>query len=354
MYSYVGDFQGCGHIRVIFPSMYMNFLRYGDYQFHASYGAFFINELKYYKDFTLVQFQRATTPRHLDLITHYLTNIKKAVKTPLIYEIDDLLWDIPKWNIASHFYNRLFETTKLIMGKVDGIVVSVDKLKDIYGEFNSNIEVIPNHLCKFLWSDAKFDEHIPSGKPRIFYQGSDTHFCIQKLTDMGYKGGDFGNKLIDFIRKTTDKYQWVFMGGRPHEIKDLIASGHIEHHNWRSILDYPQYVKSLKVDIGLGILQPNLFNECKSNIKNLEYVAIGVPGVYSDIEPYKNTTVKCKTDEEIIDSIERLAANQDLRRLTWQSDYDKVKDLLFWEENFNIIKYVNTYMKLFGKKLKDV
>jgi hypothetical protein len=42
-------------------------------------------------------------------------------------------------------------------------------------------------------------------------------FCCKQVTG-DEKGGDFGNKLLNFIRKTTDKYDWIFMGAIPEEL----------------------------------------------------------------------------------------------------------------------------------------
>lgn len=345
--------QGCGHIRVIFPTLLLNHLRIPGYQFHSSYGSHFINDLKYYSNFTMVQFQRASTDNHLKLIKHYVTNIKKLVKTPIIYEIDDLLIGIPHWNRANDYYTKYKSSLEEIMTLVNGITVSTNKLKEIYSKYNENIQVIPNHLPKFLWGDVEYKGSGWKEKPRILYQGSDNHFCTKKLQEKGLSGGDFGNTILDYIRKTIDKYQWVFMGGFPLEIDDLIKEGKVEYHKWKNILEYPVYIKSLNVDLCIAVLQQNEFNMAKSNIKNLEYVALGVPAIYTDIEPYGHTTMKAKNDEEMIAHIENLCARPDLCYDVWKKDYENVKDQLFWENNDNVRKYIESYLALFKKKLKE-
>jgi hypothetical protein len=302
----------------------------------------------------MVQFQRASTDKHLNLIKHYITNIKPLVKTPIVYEIDDLLINIPHWNRAKEYYSKYEKSIEEIMSLVNGITVSTNKLKEIYSKYNQNITVIPNHLPKFLWGKVEFKGALIGVKrPRILYQGSDNHFCTKKLQEQGLSGGDFGSTLIDYIRKTTNKYQWVFMGGFPLEIDDLIKAGKIEYHPWKHILEYPTYIKKLNIDLCIASLQQNVFNESKSNIKNLEYVAMGLPAIYTDIEPYKHTTNKVTTDEEMIFQIENLCARPDLCFDTWKKDYEAVKDQLFWEDNNNIKKYVNSYLSLFKRKLKD-
>jgi len=54
----------------------------------------------------------------------------------------------------------------------------------------------------------------------------------------------------------------------------------------------------------------------------------------------------------MIDKIEKLAKDEQMRYDTWKIDYDKVKEQLFWEEHGNVNKYINSYLNLFGKELE--
>ena len=266
-YTYVADYQGCGHIRVIFPSLFLNNHRIEGYTFISSYGSHFIHDNSFYKSLTYLQFQRAATTQHYNIIKHYMVNVKPIAKTPLVYEIDDLLFDVPEWNRASSYYKAYEDSIKKIMSTVDGMIVSTNKLKEVYGEYCKNINIIPNHLVKFLWGGV-MEPDFTNKKIRILYQGSDNHFATKALAKEGVSGGDFDYKLMDFIRKTSNDYTWVFMGGYPLELEDLKNSGKIEYHGWKNIFEYPSYVKKLKPDICLAPLSKNLFNECKCLIGN--------------------------------------------------------------------------------------
>jgi glycosyltransferase involved in cell wall biosynthesis len=230
---------------------------------------------------------------------------------------------------------------------VDGITVSTPKLKEIYSQFNENIVIIPNHLAKFIWKEAvpKITEN---KRPRIIYPCSMNHFT---LPGKGSHGGDMGPKLLKFIQDTVKDYDWQFIGGLPNELIGLVKSGEIKQHPWLSVYHYPDFLKSLNADIGIAPLEVNDFNRCKSSIKQLEYVACGIPGVYTNIDPYDRTLLKSSSEEEFIANIETLAKDPDLRLKVWEHDYEQVKDELFWEDNNNIIKYVNSHLSLFGKEL---
>jgi hypothetical protein len=281
-------------------------------------------------------------------------NIRKQVKTPLIYEIDDLLIDIPEWNYANDYYKQNRPHIEEMMKMVDGITVSTEKLKEIYSVYNKNIAVIPNHLPRFTWGDDILPKHLrhrEGEKIRIGYFGSDNHFCVPPLRARGIKGGDFGDGLMDFIRKTTDKYTWVFSGAMPHELDDIKPK--IEKYGWHNILEYPRHLKKLNLDIILAPLMKNIFNQSKSNIKALEAAAIGAVGVYQDLDPYKLCSMRADTDEEFISKIEALGIDINLRAEIYTRDYNALKDQLYWEDDnyLNVKRYVNSYMGLFGKKL---
>jgi glycosyltransferase involved in cell wall biosynthesis len=66
-------------------------------------------------------------------------------------------------------------------------------------------------------------------------------------------------------------------------------------------------------------LKNTIFNEAKSELKYIEYTALGVPGVYSDLPPY-NSVVKdgfngllAKNSAEWELKLEKLILDQNLR-----------------------------------------
>lgn len=356
--SYMGDRQGCGTIRIMYPSMLLNLYRdKKSYKFEADYLTTFVNDPNFYKSYTFVQFQRSASDTHLKLFNHYLQHFRKQSKVPILYEIDDLLYDIPEWNYASSYYNPNTAPIFEMMRLVDGMTVSTEVLKEEYGQYCDNIVVIPNHLPKFIWGDVR-PKHLRhprslKDKPRLGWAGSENHFCNPLSTEYkrGIRGGDFSNKIIDFIKKTTDKYTWVISGALPVELHDV--KDKIEFHPWVNIFSYPNYFKSLDLDIGMALLMPCRFNDAKSNIKCLEYTVSGIPGVYSNAKPYENMTLTSNDDDVIISHLEKLASDIDFRKEVFEKDYEIVKDQLFWENNDNLRKFVNSYLSLFGKKLEE-
>ena len=337
---YVGDFAGCGNIRIVMPSLLLN--TYYNAKDKILFESLYTNRYNPIpsQHTTFTVFQRSATKEQLQIIKHFKHHNPNK---PLIYEIDDNLFDIPEWNFASPYYKDNKDIIKEIMSLCTGMTVSTEHLKTIYTKYNKNIQVIPNHLPKFLWGDSEFNLNVDGyQKPRICYAGSYNHFATDS------NDGDFDQRLIDFVSNTLDTYQWVFVGGIPLELKD---NNKIEYYDWRGVYEYQHFMKSLNIDIMLAPLQKIDFNRSKSNIKALEATAIGVPLLCTNIDPYSNLPGICDTTEYMIHQIEVLAINSDKRKTMWQQQYNVVKSQLYWEDNDNLLKYANSHLHLIKMKL---
>ena len=53
--------------------------------------------------------------------------------------------------------------------------------------------------------------------------------------------------------------------------------------------EYPARLASMELDVAVAPLEDHPFNRAKSNLRLLEFGALGVPVVASDIHPYRNS-----------------------------------------------------------------
>jgi len=338
--QYLGDFSGCGNIRIIYPSLLLNtyYNPNEQLQFESIYLNRYIPNPNFYINSLFVVMQRSSTEEQLEIIKHFRANNKnKAV----IYECDDDLFNIPEWNFASGFYKSKKNVIKNIISNCTGVTVSTETLKRLYMKYNRNVIVIPNHLPKFLWGDTEYKEN-RSNKLRICYPGSFNHF------DSKSDKGDFDKELINFIKKTVDVYQWVFVGGIPKSLED---NPKIEKYGWQNVLNFPSFMRNLNIDVMLAPLQDNKFNRSKSNIKALEATVLGVPLLCSNLDPYFGLPGVCDTTEYMIHQIQMIDKNDDIRHDIWKKQYKSVENQLYWEENDNILKYVDSFLRLINMKL---
>jgi glycosyltransferase involved in cell wall biosynthesis len=80
------------------------------------------------------------------------------------------------------------------------------------------------------------------------------------------------------IKKSLNDIQWIFFGVQPPELK-----GMVEFHEWSNSFDYTQALDSIDADIALAPIYDNEFNLGKSDLKILEYSALGLPTIASTI-----------------------------------------------------------------------
>lgn len=340
---HLGDAAGCGYIRCIFPSLLLNNMVNKDIKIESFYTNQYTPMPQHYQNTTFAVFQRSSTPEQLRMIQHFrqMRNQNKLNVT-ILYEIDDNLFDIPDWNFAKDFYVKHKDTAQQILRTVDGITCSTEFLKKEYLKYNKNVVVTPNHLAKFLWGEAKFKPQ-DNKKIRILYAGSMNHFSVKK----GENQGDMDLAFIKYIIETKDRFEWHFVGGAPQEvIEEARSTGSIKYHDWQNIMSLPLFLRNLKVDISLAPLEENRFNMSKSNIKALEGTVIGVPMITSDFGPYAGLAGAQKTTIELISRIEELASDIDKRQEQWYNQHKQLKSQLFWEDDDNLMKYVNNYLRL--------
>ena len=132
--------------------------------------------------------------------------------------------------------------------------------------------------------------------------GSGTHFDPANTAN---QQDDFAH-VIEAIIKTRNKFQWVFMGGIPMRLLPFVNRKEIIHVPWVNIYEMPRTFGSLNINAVIAPLARNEFNRAKSDIKMLEAGALGIPGVYQDMEPYQEAPFKFKTGDEMISKLETL------------------------------------------------
>ena len=200
-----------------------------------------------------------------------------------------------------------------IMQLCDEVTVTNKFMKDYYIEKtgNKNITVIPNFIPRF-WMDRYYDlnkikenyqKH--KRKPRIVYCGSGAHFDIENK--IGQKDDFF--HINDTIRKTVDKYQWVFVGGFPLTLGDLVKAGKIEFHEWTNLVDYPRAISQLEATLFYAPLEDSNFNKAKSDLKFIEACAMGIPSICQDLCTYDTAFHRFNTGDELIDKISYLVSD---------------------------------------------
>lgn len=163
-----------------------------------------------------------------------------------------------------------------VMREADEVWLSTDDL--LASHQIPSARVVRNTLDLRLWRSAGAPAAAPLGDPlRIVYMGTSTH------------DGDFAmvEPALDRLHATHPGQFRVSLVGIAKDLPDK---------PWMEILKrpanaYPQFVPWLvgrgPFDVGLSPLVDSAFNRAKSDIKCLDYLALGSLPVVSDVLPYR-------------------------------------------------------------------
>lgn len=319
---------------------------------------------KVYQQVSTVVTQRPVMPQHLERAKQYeivRNHIKKNGREPFrfVIDVDDVVHGdyISKFNAARGAYadNKRFEIFKETVKYCDELHVCSPAMVEFYKnelEFD-NVTFRPNFMPKYLF-DNFYDEEIlqiryeeSKKKPRIVWAGSATHIDLRNQNE----GIDDFTHIKDFVLKTLDIYQWVFVGAVPPWIESEVSSGKVESHPWMSILDYPRALWRLKPTIIFAPLHDDVFNRCKSNIKLTEAGSMGVAGVFQNLDPYAEAPLKFDTADELNDQFKFLLSDWD-NYAKVSRDMRKISEGYFTESNLELLKAC--YFTEVGSKEREI
>lgn len=278
IYMSSSDSTGCSHYRVAQPSQFLN-KHYPNVQFHEGFP---IADRLGHEWADVIIAQRINHEHFLKLIP-YLQSIGKK----FVLDMDDNLFEIPHGNLARKHYDKptLDRITKII-GMCDAIICSTEPLAHFYSRWNKNIFISPN-MIKDVYP---FREHTKKDKTRVGWAGSYTHaFEFSDQLDghlaMLNKYGKIQSVVAGFDGKLPPQPN--------RKIPGLFKFS--EKHPWQKSSEWMDYLNTLELDIGYAVVQENVFNECKSDIKFVEYSACSIPMIAATSWPYDNSIVHGET-----------------------------------------------------------
>ncbi|UPG95353.1 glycosyltransferase [Luteibacter aegosomatissinici] len=210
-----------------------------------------------------------------------LCDAAAARRVPLIYDLDDNLYDLDPLAEGGK-YHALLDVVHTFVERADELWASTPtlaaRLRDVGGR---RVMVHRNQLDPALWRRAlvhDFVEYSAADPVRIVYMGTRTHGDDLAMVD---------GALKELKRRHGARVEIIVVGVRDADGED----GHLRSLSPPATVgaSYPAFVAWLveqRFDIGISPLRATSFNQCKSEIKVLDYSALGIVPVVSDLEPY--------------------------------------------------------------------
>jgi glycosyltransferase involved in cell wall biosynthesis len=219
----------------------------------------------------------------------------------LIYALDDNLLDLPARRLTLVPQTRAWPTEEHIwvvqyfLRQADGVMVTTQALRERLTSFSPNIVVIPHALDeRLLVGGGPPRGNSPFGERRkvIGYMGTMTHdedlMMILPVFQTIWEShcGEIEFQIVGGVGR-ADTLQVLkelpvrLLNLRPEET------------------EYPLFMlwfsSHLRWDIAISPLKDTSFNRCKSDIKFLDYSAIGAAGIYSRVPAYESSVRHLET-----------------------------------------------------------
>ena len=302
--NYLADYSGCGHWRMIWPENVINMTQRGISQSTTAMVA----DPRWYAGVKAVTLQRQASKSQVEFVKH-LKEVQKEHGFKIIYEVDDVVFreEIPDYNKFKFAFDNdeIRQNCVDIMNMCDEITLTCDFMRKLFQSklTNQNVTVIPNFVpytwMGYLYDKRKVQRNFDTNKrkPRVLYTGSGAHYDVDNKNG----GKDDFSHVNDLVRKTVNKYQWIFVGAYPPPLKDLVQKGKIEFYQWKSLLEYPNFIYGLNPQLMVAPLTVNNFNNSKSDIKFVEAATLGIPCLCQDMHTYSTAPddLKFKDADEL-------------------------------------------------------
>lgn len=194
-----------------------------------------------------------------------------APQVRYVFQMDDLITHLPSEhpNFKSIPRDARYRLRQLL-GLGDAAVVSTEPLAELARSMSGEVHLVPNMLAWEKWGGL-VSQRRQGAKLRVGWAGAQQH------------KGDLA-LIHEVVRATADEVDWIFFGMCPDSLKPFVR----EVHEFITDLEaYPAKLATLNLDLAIAPLEIHPFNEAKSNLRLLEYGALGWPVICTDILPYQ-------------------------------------------------------------------
>jgi glycosyltransferase involved in cell wall biosynthesis len=223
--------------------------------------------------------------RQLDAFARTLARCRQR-GVPVLYELDDNLLDLhhdAPWEIYPGAALR--GVVSYLVREADGVIVSSPALAERLQHLRAGVLVVPNALDERLFERGPESAAKHRVGVTIGYMGTFTHEADLRIVLA---------PLRSLLRRHAGRVRFELVGGASGErVESLFEGLPFRSRSTGGEDPYPRFVpwmrRHLAWDVAIAPLEDDAFTRCKSDLKYLDYAALGIPGVFSDVRPYRET-----------------------------------------------------------------
>jgi O-antigen biosynthesis protein len=275
---------------------------------------------------------------------------------PIVYEIDDNLLQVPADKDLTGIYARSAPAIATLATAAAEVIVSTEPLATQMRQFSDRVTVMPNVIEEATWlkplTPGMLPEaltNLPTHTFKVLYMGNSSH------------GEDLAMIKTVFER----------LAGEQVKVRLLVIGGESEvaenAPDWYTRISIPQGFESYKLfvpwfrtvaaecDLAIAPLVANEFNQYKSPLKFLQYSAVGLPAIYSQVTPYQEVVTQGvdgilvdNTPEAWHQAIVQCLNHQDNLKMLANAAQKKVK------EQYLMANFAKAYVEIFARALSTI
>ena len=267
-----GSFSPCAYIRLLLPFDHL-----------AANGGVTLTvatpeeALRYRADVIVTQRYAISSGLEADRLIEHCARHEMR----LLYDLDDNLVDIPDEHPEAEVLQPRAQIVLQLLTSADIVWVSTEPLKNDLQRFRQDIEIMPNGLDERIWISTSSPDRRGGDPIRILYMGTATHDgdlafiapAVRRLKE------EYGSSISVEVIGVTTRLDLPY--GMMRIVPPPSAS-----RSYPAFVDW--FVRNGRWDIGMAPLLDSQFNRCKSAIKAMDYMGIGLSVVVSDVAPYED------------------------------------------------------------------
>lgn len=198
---------------------------------------------------------------------------------PYLFDLDDDLMIVPADKDPHGAYADYAPLLSDLISGAATVTLSTPPLLSTYRRLNRNAVLLPNRLSQALWRGA-LPERQPDGLMRGLYMGSDTHHADFELV----------RPALECVARQHPGFRLAVIGVMPGDVPAWAERIDVPPEA-RSYARFVPWLRSLagRFDFAVAPLEDTPFNARKSPLKILEYGALGLPVLASDVSVYRDT-----------------------------------------------------------------
>ncbi|MDG1428817.1 MAG: glycosyltransferase family 4 protein [Crocinitomicaceae bacterium] len=254
--------------------------------------------------------------------------IAKILRRKYIYDFDDAIW-LPNYSESNAKFHKLkaYGKVKRIIKWADKICVGNEYLKNYAVKYNPNVQVIPTTIDLLNVHNQVTDDN--SEEIIIGWTGSHTTMSYLPI-------------IAPVLERLAKNFHFKF-----RVISNQPPSIHLEN------LEFIEWKKETEIEdlaaisIGIMPLKDNPWTQGKCGFKGLQYMALKIPSVLSNVGANKeiishnNNGYLCDSEEEWYRTLCELIKNIELRKLIGENGYQTIK------KNYSVTANKSKYLALF-------